>query len=736
MIKKIALLGIIVLFTLLFIYCTTDDATILGPFGNADKYITVTNFTADKTFLYSNGDTAFVSIKVLDVDNSPAIGLIVDFGAQFGSITESDTTDSSGIAIAIFISDDNTGENIITADTGIKKYELYLHIVHYQPEYVELFAKSPILLADGISSTIITAVFKDSVGNPMSGITVRFSTTFGTLRSHIEITDNEGVAYTELISSTATGIALVTASSYVTSFVEVEMRIDVPSVLELFPSSPTILADGVSNVTITAIPKDSQGNIMPGVTVRFSTTLGTLSPTLTITNSEGIAETTLTGGSVEGQAYITATAYLTNVTIVNIISAIPAAIFLESSENSILADGVSTVDITATAYNIYGGAVPGVSLDFSTSFGTVSRSQINTDQDGLAKIILTSAGSIVDVFATIKAAVTADTSANENINIQLRGITSITSIDSAKMSDYGTYKAFIRTNLFETIRGDNISSGVVEFSSPIGTMNPTPVQIDEQGIALSEFNAGVLPTNQYDIVIDSELSGAAEVFSKSAEFDIPGAEMLINTIDDEVMGDGEGWALVKATLREITGKAITGTKIEWETTLGTIIGQSKTNSSGHTIDTLRIENAVSQNTNVTVTANYGNNISISDIVTFIKPVSSNRLILGFEPDTTGHGIIPCNIDTALAVREVGVSAQFVNSAGNGVNWVQINFSVVPTNFASICPTDVTENNGLANVMMVYPPQNGGEIVRVWGEAPDGTRGSIDVILPKDAAAVE
>ena len=121
MIKKITLLGIIVLFTLLFIYCTTDESTITGPFGNADKYISVSDFSADKLLLYSNGDTTIVRIKVLDVDKSPAIGLIVDFSAQFGNITESDTTDSSGIALATFISDNNTGENIITADTGVKK---------------------------------------------------------------------------------------------------------------------------------------------------------------------------------------------------------------------------------------------------------------------------------------------------------------------------------------------------------------------------------------------------------------------------------------------------------------------------------------------------------------------------------------------------------------------------------------------------------------------------------------
>ena len=164
--------------------------------------------------------------------------------------------------------------------------------------------------------------------------------------------------------------------------------------------------------------------------------------------------------------------------------------------------------------------------------------------------------------------------------------------------------------------------------------------------------------------------------------------------------------------------------------------KSKTNTSGHTIDTLRIENSVNSDTDVTIRANYGDYISVSDVVTFIKPVNSNRLILGFEPDTTGHGIIPCNIDTALAVKEVGISAQFVNSSGHGYEWQLINFSVVPNYFASICPVGTINAIGLTNVMMVYPPQNGGEIVRVWAEAPDGTKGSIDVILPKDTATVE
>ena len=201
MIKKTALIGIIILFTLLLIYCTTDESTIIGPFGNASKYISIANFSADKTMLYSNGDSTLISIKVLDVDKTPAIGLKVDFATTIGSITESDTTDSSGIAQATFISDNQAGENIITVDTGIKKHTLTLHVVHYQPKYVELFSESPVLLADGNSTTTITTVLKDSVGSPMPDITVKFATTLGTLSSHIEKTDEEGIATTDLTST-------------------------------------------------------------------------------------------------------------------------------------------------------------------------------------------------------------------------------------------------------------------------------------------------------------------------------------------------------------------------------------------------------------------------------------------------------------------------------------------------------------------------------------------------------
>ncbi|NHZ86193.1 MAG: hypothetical protein GWP19_09960, partial [Planctomycetia bacterium] len=805
MIKKIALIGGIVLFTFLLIYCTTDESTIIGPFGNASKYISVTNFSADKTMLYSNGDTTVVSIKVLDVDKTPAIGLIVSFSAQFGKITESDTTDSSGIALATFISDNNTGENIITVDTGVKKHTLTLRVVHYEPKYVEMFSSSPVLLADGQATAKITTVLKDSVGKPMPNITVKFSTTLGTLSSHIEITNEEGIAITELTSANSNGTAVVTATSFVKDSVEVEFKqyvpvdidiipgtytlladglssteitaiprddqgrkmpnipvyfntnkgslsssivntesdgiakttltsttdegeaqvdvtssvtksvvikfqkyvaafldlsagspivladgekgttitavlkdstgkrmeyetvrfsttlgtlsstieqtdqdgtakveltsstvpgtalviatsfvsdsvkvdfsINVPNAIDMSASPSIILADGMSKSTITAIPKDANGNTMPGISVQFSTTLGTLSETIKITDADGVATTVLTSGTTEGTAWVTATSSISSQYGVQLIAYNPAYISLSTDVdgNTLLGDGISEINIIAEVYNSANEIIPWALVDFSTTHGTLlNNTTVRANQDGKAVIVLRSSGSASGDDAIVTAEVQG-TSISETISIRFRGISMTTYVDSSQFAEGGYYKVFVRSELLDVDESVVIENASVAFSSTIGLMQPETDITDEFGRVFSIMYAEATGANQNGLVITPELFHADNINDPTPTMVIPGVEALISTVDGEVMGDGVGWALVKATLRETTGKAITETELDWETTLGTIKGKWKTNTTGHAIDTLRIENSVSTNTNVTVTAKFGDNISASDI---------------------------------------------------------------------------------------------------------------------------
>jgi hypothetical protein len=45
MIKKTALYGALILCTLLLVTCTTDEESMIGPFGDASKYISATKIT-------------------------------------------------------------------------------------------------------------------------------------------------------------------------------------------------------------------------------------------------------------------------------------------------------------------------------------------------------------------------------------------------------------------------------------------------------------------------------------------------------------------------------------------------------------------------------------------------------------------------------------------------------------------------------------------------------------------
>jgi len=60
--------------------------------------------------------------------------------------------------------------------------------------------------------------------------------------------------------------------------------------------------------TVSALFKNADGTAAVGKTVTFSTTLGVLTPTTAVTNSNGIASVQMTVGSVSGQGQVTATA--------------------------------------------------------------------------------------------------------------------------------------------------------------------------------------------------------------------------------------------------------------------------------------------------------------------------------------------------------------------------------------------------------------------------------------------
>ncbi len=135
-----------------------------------------------------------------------------------------------------------------------------------------------------------------SSGTPVSGETINFSATRGTLTAASAVTNAAGEA-TVNISSTNAGAATVTATnaSGVPTSLAIEFVATTPANIEVQANPFTISPNDSS--AITAVVRDASNNLVKNQTVNFSlqdTTGGTLSVGSAITDSQGRAQTTYT----------------------------------------------------------------------------------------------------------------------------------------------------------------------------------------------------------------------------------------------------------------------------------------------------------------------------------------------------------------------------------------------------------------------------------------------------------
>jgi hypothetical protein len=166
--------------------------------------------------------------------------------------------------------------------------------------------------------------------------------------------------------------------------------------------------------------------VQNGTTVRFTTTLGSVTPveaqtanglaiaTFQAGASSGVAEIHAISGGATGTTGTGTTTTTTNVVKITVGSAAVSKVLVRANPASVPASG-GTVEITAT---VTGGAsstdnnpVPGVPVSFSTSAGTLSSTTATTDQNGVAQVSLTTTRK-----ATVTASAGAATPATVDVN--------------------------------------------------------------------------------------------------------------------------------------------------------------------------------------------------------------------------------------------------------------------------------------------------------------------------------
>ena len=242
----------------------------------------------------------------------PISGASVRFATDVGAIEGSSATDSKGLAEVTLTapSAPDTARVVAYFGRGISD-TTYVIFEPSTPTYLALSVEPTSLAADGRSTASVRAVVTDQLGKPVSdGTAVRFGLhpSEGSLGSTRAFTV-DGEVSTTLTSSTSLTTVTVEAwvedSPDVRDSVQVEYVLGPPALVTVESERDTLPADGITTTTITATVTDAAGHPIPGVEVRFSSNIGTVTERAT-TDSEGRAEASFSG-STTGAAIITAT---------------------------------------------------------------------------------------------------------------------------------------------------------------------------------------------------------------------------------------------------------------------------------------------------------------------------------------------------------------------------------------------------------------------------------------------
>jgi hypothetical protein len=250
----------------------------------------------------------------------PDNGAQVQFTTTLGSFNPTAaTTQSNGNAVSTLTGNGTAGTAKVTAFSGgVMSTELDVTIgslgasITLQPSPATLPAALP---PDGAKVTLV-AVVRDATGLPEAGEQVNFTTTVGTLRNNGLIpTDANGTATdvltvkpTDLTSQTTIMVGADTANSsgtILTASSTIAILTNSAATI-VVSGSPTSLPLKGGTVALTALVRDSVGNVVPNVGVSFATTLGTLQSSgsaqgnILTTNANGIVTDSLNVPSQTG----------------------------------------------------------------------------------------------------------------------------------------------------------------------------------------------------------------------------------------------------------------------------------------------------------------------------------------------------------------------------------------------------------------------------------------------------
>lgn len=232
-------------------------------------------------------------------------------------------------------------------------------------------------------------------------------------------------------------------------------------------------------MTLIASVLDINGNRLRNAPINFSTTSGTLSATVATTDANGEARVELT---TNRDATVTARAGAKSATL-SITVDTPTTILVGAAPSSVPPGG-GTVTVTALVLGAGGNRLSNVPINFSTTAGNLSPTFATTDENGEARVELTTTttATVTARAGTVSGSTTVPVSGTTNAP---PARVTLSANPSSVPSSGGTVTL---TATVLDANNNRLGNVAVTFSTTAGTLSSTTVLTDANGEARSSLD--------------------------------------------------------------------------------------------------------------------------------------------------------------------------------------------------------------------------------------------------------
>ncbi|GIX47661.1 MAG: hypothetical protein KatS3mg131_1872 [Candidatus Tectimicrobiota bacterium] len=675
----------------------TLEALVTDAFGNpvANQAVTFSLESSESGGSLQAGGTATTEITaVTDTQGKASVTYLA--GAQPGTDT-----------VRITVSASLTATVAIQVDVEVA--------LESEVASISLVAGADTLVADGSSAVTLRATVSNAAGEGLPGVVVTFTTTAGTLSPASALTDASGVASVSLIAATNIGTATVIASAagFLAS-VTVQFVAGAPAtiVLTATPSTPALGEAVVVQATVT----DAQGNPTPGETLTFALVVnasgGSLEALSGVTDANGRVAVTYTAGLTPGTDTVQAEATngVTGAVSITVQESITvpevASISLVAGTDTLVADGVSATVIRATVRNAAGEGIPGITVTFTTTAGTLSPASALTDADGVASVSLIAAtnigtATVIASAAGFLASVTVQFVAGAPATIALTATPATVLVGGTVV-----VQATVTDAQGNPVPGETLTFALVVNASG-GSLEALSGVTDANGRVAVTYTAGLTPGT--DTVQAEATNGVTGAVSITVEVAAVPASLELLVSSPQMDSDGSETVTLTALVRDANNNFVAGVAVAFAADSGGItVVSGTTDASGAATAALSTAGDPSNRT-ITVTATAGglsatNTVQVSGTTLSISGASA--LVLG--QTTTLSLLLRDSGGTGIAGRTIALSSTLGNALSATEVTTDFNGAATVTVTATVADTDTIQASALgatATFILTVSPDN-------------------------------